>query len=311
MSDPAPYARPEPLVGWRADESGLRFGLFLGQGGKDWRRVLDEFQLAEELGYDHAWLVDHLTPTDGPASDPCLEAWTLLAALAVKTSRIRIGVLVCSNTFRHPALLLKEAATVDQLSGGRLILGLGTGWFEPEHRRYGIDLPPPGERVDRLEETVRIAHLLMSRDLTTFAGRYYQLEDAPLAPKPAQRPRIPVLVAAHRPRMLRIAAQYADMWDTFATRTGTATEGVSDEVADRIAALDAMCREVGRDPREIRRSTWTGGDVLGSDEQFTRFVHDHARLGFTDFTTGPAVRDRLRDVARRLIPRLREPATTP
>ena len=301
----------ERLPGWRADESGLRFGLFLGQGGKEWRQVADEFQLAEELGYDHAWLVDHLVSTDGPPSIPCLEAWTLLAALAVQTSRMRIGVLVCSNTFRHPALLLKQAATVDHLSGGRLILGLGTGWYEPEHRRYGIELPSPAERVDRLEEAVQIAHSLMSRDRTTFRGRHYRLQDAPLEPKPVQQPRIPILIAAHRPRMLRLAARYADMWDTFATVSGTATEGVSDEIPERVALVERELAAIGRDPRDLRRSTWTGGDALTSERRYRAFVAAHADLGFTDFTTGmPRDRRQLRAVAAGAIAEFRASASS-
>ena len=122
------------------------------------------------------------------------------------TSRIRIGVLVTSDTFRHPTLLLKEAVTVDHLSGGRLILGLGSGWNADEHRRYGIPLPAPGERVDRLAEAVELIDLLQRQDRTTFEGRYYQTIDAPLDPRPIQQPRIPLLIAAHRPRMLRLAA---------------------------------------------------------------------------------------------------------
>src|SRR5215207_8747771 len=207
--------------------------------------MLDDFTLAEELGFDHAWLVDHLLDTDGPPEHPCHEAWTLLAALAARTSRIRLGVLVSSNTFRHPAILLKEAVTVDHISGGRLVLGIGTGWHEDEHRRYGIDLPPPPERVDRFEEAVELISLLMAQEQTTFDGRHYQLHDAHLEPRPVQEPRIPLLIAAHRPRMLRITARYADQWDTFGVIPGAATEGVETDVADRIAALDAACREIG------------------------------------------------------------------
>ena len=151
-------------------QTNLRFGLFLSQARMDWDRVLDDFLEAEELGFDHAWLVDHLVDTDGGPDDGCLEAWTLLAAIAAKTKRIRLGVLVSSNTFRHPAILLKEAVTVDHISGGRLILGLGTGWHEDEHRRYGIDLPPAPERVDRFEEAVEVISLLMQQERTTFRG---------------------------------------------------------------------------------------------------------------------------------------------
>jgi len=286
----------------------LRFGLFLSQARKGWDEVLDEFLQAEELGFDHAWLVDHLVDTDGGPEDGCLEAWTLLAAIAARTKRIRLGVLVSSNTFRHPAILLKEAVTVDHISGGRLTLGIGTGWHEDEHRRYGIDLPPAPERVDRFEEAVELISLLMHQDRTTFHGRYYQLDDARLQPRPVQHPRIPILIAAHRPRMLRLAARYADQWDTFAVIPGAATEGVGSGIADRIASLDAACRAIGRDPAEIRRSTWATSEVLRSTDAYLGFVRRYASLGFTDFSTvrpEPSDADVLRRVATEVIPELR------
>jgi alkanesulfonate monooxygenase SsuD/methylene tetrahydromethanopterin reductase-like flavin-dependent oxidoreductase (luciferase family) len=285
-----------------------RFGLFMSQANKSWSRILDDFAMAEELGFDHAWLVDHLVDTDGPPENGCLEGWTLLAAIAARTSRIRLGILVSSNTFRNPALLLKEAVTVDHISNGRLILGIGTGWNVDEHRRYGIDLPEPGERVDRFEEAIRLISSLMGQERTTFAGRFYRLDDARLQPPPIQRPRIPILIAAHRPRMLRIAARYADQWDTFAAIPGTATEGVEAELAERIAGLDAACREIGRDPHEIRRSTWATNEVLRSVDAYVEFVRRHRRLGFTDFTTVlPAPGDGavLRSVAEEVIPGMR------
>ena len=265
------------------------------------------WQDAEGWGYDTMWLNDHVMQfgkEDGPAYD----AWTLLAALAEKTSRVRLGVLVTSNTFRHPAILLKEAVTVDHISRGRLILGIGTGWHQDEHRRYGIDLPPAPERVDRFEEAVELISLLMAQERTTYQGQYYQLDDARLVPPPVQRPRIPILIAAHRPRMLRIAARYADQWDTFGVIPGAATEGVETGLADRIAALDDACRTVGRDPADIRRSTWATSDALRSTDAYLDFVRRHQRLGFTDFSTvrpDPSDAGVLRRVATELIPELR------
>jgi alkanesulfonate monooxygenase SsuD/methylene tetrahydromethanopterin reductase-like flavin-dependent oxidoreductase (luciferase family) len=288
---------------------GPRFGLFLSQANKSLARVYDEFQMAEDLGFDHAWLVDHLVDTDGPPEHPCLEAWTLLAAIAARTKRIRLGVLVTSNTFRHPAVLLKEAVTVDHISGGRLILGLGSGWHDDEHRRYGIDLPEPAERVDRFAEAVEMISLLMSQPRTTFHGQHYRLDDAPLEPRPIQQPRIPILIAAHRPRMLRLAARFADQWDTFATLPGTATDGVSASIEERIRSLDDACREIGRDPAEIRRSTWARSAALESDEIYAGFVDRHRLLGFTDFSVvAPAAGAEavLRRVAEGVIPELRQ-----
>ncbi|MEO5884067.1 MAG: LLM class flavin-dependent oxidoreductase [Candidatus Limnocylindrales bacterium] len=287
---------------------GLRFGLFLSQASKSWDRVLDEFVMAETLGFDHAWLVDHLVDTDGAPEDGCLEGWTLLAALAARTTRIRLGVLVSSNTFRHPAILLKQAVTVDHISGGRVILGIGTGWHEDEHRRYGIDLPEPPERVDRFEEAVGMIASMMGQERTSFEGRHYRLDDARLQPPPIQSPRIPILIAAHRPRMLRIAARYADQWDTFAAMPGTATDGVDADLAERIATLDAACRAIGRDPLTIRRSLWTTRDALASTDAYLDFVRRHHALGFTDFTTvapAPADLPMLQTIATKVIPALR------
>ena len=291
------------------DTRPLRFGLFLSQADHSWEEVMEAFTIAEELGFDHAWLVDHLVDTDGPPESGCLEGWTLLAAIAARTHRIRLGLLVSSNTFRHPAVLLKQAVTVDHISAGRVILGMGTGWNEDEHRRYGIDLPPAPERVDRFEEAVEMITLLMSQERTTYHGRHYQLDDARLQPPPVQQPRIPLLIAAHRPRMLRIAARYADQWDSFAAMAGTATDGVEAELAERMAQLDAACRAIGRDPQEIRRSTWATRDVLDSTDAYLDYVRRHRALGFTDFSTvapGPGQMVTLRTIATEIIPALRE-----
>lgn len=285
----------------------LRFGLFLGQVGKDWGQVLESFQLAEELGFDHAWLVDHFVDTDGDLEKPCLEAWTLLAAVAARTSRIRIGTLVSGNTYRNPALLLKQAVTVDRISGGRLMLGVGSGWHEPEHRMYGFAFPPAAERVDRLEEALELMALLQGQERTTYEGSYYRLADAPFEPKPAQG-RIPLVIGAHRPRMLRLAARHADMWDTFPTIPKSATAGMRDEIADRVRAFDQLCREEGRDPAEVRRSTWTGGDVLHSEAAYQAYVDRYRPLGCTDFISGlpgPEHSGTVRRIAAELLPALR------
>ncbi|HEU0245210.1 MAG TPA: LLM class flavin-dependent oxidoreductase [Candidatus Limnocylindrales bacterium] len=285
-----------------------RFGLFMSQANKPWSQVLDEFQAADALGFDTAWLVDHLVDTDGPPEHPCLEAWTLLAALAASTSRIRLGVLVTSNTFRHPSILLKEAVTVDHVSGGRLILGLGTGWHEEEHRRYGLPLQPPPERVDRFAEAVEIAVRLQEEPRLTYHGRFYDLEDAVFEPRPVQSPHIPLLIAAHRPRMLRLAARWADQWDTFPELEGAATEGVASSLAERLRAFEDAVRDAGRDPATIRRSTWGLSDTVASDDAFESFVRRHLEAGFTDVCVvpGAAPLERLRRIAETIVPRLRE-----
>lgn len=298
------------------DRPPLRFGLFIGQAGKSWARLLDDVLEAEALGYDHAWLVDHLTPTDGPPERPCGEAWTLLAALAARTSAIELGVLVTNNLFRHPALLAKEAATVDEISGGRAILGLGSGWFEPEHRRFGFALPPAGERVARLAEAAIVVRGLLDRERVTFAGRFYRVEDAFLDPAPVARPgrpTMPLLIAAHRPRTLAIAARLADIWDTFPATPGAATEAVTEDLATQAARFDELARLAGRDSAAIRRSTWTGVHALASENRFRRWVDEMTGLGFTDLTTampGPGARDGLRRIASTVIPELRRAPVT-
>ncbi len=285
-----------------------RFGLFMSQANKPWTQVLDEFVMAEELGFDTAWLVDHLLDTDGPPEHPCLESWTLLAAIAARTSRIRIGVLVTSNTFRHPAILAKEAVTVDHISGGRVILGMGTGWHEGEHRRYGIDMPPAVERVDRLEEAVELVVRLMTEPRVTFEGRHYRTEDAVFEPRPVQQPRIPLLIAAHRPRMIRIAARWADQWDTFPELAGAATDGVTTSVEERMAAFEAGCTAAGRDPGAVRRSTWALPAAVASEAAYEAFARRQLELGFTDISVVPAgvPVDRLRRIAETVVPDLRQ-----
>ncbi|MFL5673771.1 MAG: LLM class flavin-dependent oxidoreductase [Chloroflexota bacterium] len=287
----------------------VRFGLFLSQAGRSWDENLARFREAEALGFDHAWLVDHLTPTDGDPGRPMHEAWTLLAAIAARTEQIRLGVLVTSNTFRHPSLLAKQAVTVDHVSEGRLILGLGAGWHVDEHRRYGLDLPPPAERVDRLEEAIEILTALMREQRTTYQGSHYRVEDAPLEPKPLQRTGIPLLIAAHRPRMIRLAARYADQWDTFPEIAGTATDGVTTTIGERVAAFDAACRDAGRDPATVRRSIWTeAAEHVTSEDGFESFVRSHRALGFTDFSIVPsddAPPGVLERIARERIPALR------
>ena len=152
------------------------------------RRVWLEADAVPAL--EHAWLFDHFSPIKGDLDGPCLEGWTLLSALAAQTSRLRIGMMVTGNTYRHPAVLANMAAAVDIISNGRLDLGLGAGWNEYEHSSMGIPLYPPGERIRRLGETCQILKLLFSQKTTTFEGKYYQLKEARCEPKPVQKPQL-------------------------------------------------------------------------------------------------------------------------
>src|SRR5919202_4366294 len=160
----------------------MRFGIVVDQN-LGWTQTVERWQLFERLGVDSIWDCDHLVQPSRPTG-PYFEAWTLVAALAACTERIRIGVLVSSNTFRHPALLAKQALTVDHISNGRLDVGLGAGWYEPEHGMFGVEFPPVAERVARYREAIEVVDRLLRNDTTTYTGRYYQLRDAPLRPRP-------------------------------------------------------------------------------------------------------------------------------
>ena len=221
----------------------IRFGLCTDQN-LPFPTLVERWQLFERLGFDSVWDCDHFNQPSRPTG-PYYEGWTLLAALAARTERIRVGVLVSCNTFRHPGLLAHEAMTVDHVSNGRLELGLGAGWYVPEHEQFGIPFPSPGELVSRFHEAVRIVDALLRDGVSTFAGKHYQLRDAHVRPLPVQRPRPPFTLGAHKSRMLRICAEFADGWNSF---------GTVEEMRGRNRILDEHCAAVGRDPTTIWRS---------------------------------------------------------
>lgn len=203
----------------------------------------------ERTGWDCIYFADHFMPYGpGPAArdGDMLECWSVIAALAAVVPRIRLAPLVTSVTYRHPAVLAKIAAAVDQVSHGRLTLGVGAGWQENEHAVYGIELGTVRERMDRFEEAVQVLRSLLSQARTTFAGQYFQLQDAPCEPAPVQD-RLPLLIGGGgERRTLRIAAQYADHWNSWTT---------PEQLAHKISVLRAHCEQVGRDPDEIHVST--------------------------------------------------------
>ncbi len=255
----------------------LRFGLVRNQN-LPWRTLVEHVRAFERLGFDSVWACDHFQRPSIPDA-PYLEGWTLLAGLATRTERIRVGLLVTSNSFRHPPLLAKQAATVDHISGGRLELGLGTGWFEPEHRRFGLPFPPPKELVGRFREAVELVDLLLRQDTTTYDGRYYQVREAPFRPRPVQHPRPPLTLGAHGPTMLRIVAAYADRWNSY---------GTVQEIQERNALLDEACAAIGRDPGSIVRSLygWSlklGTDPWSSPEAFLDIVGRYRDVGVSEF----------------------------
>ena len=225
----------------------MRFGLDVAQHQLEWPELLQRVKLAEDLGFDGAWVFDHFKPLYGDPSGPCLEGWTLLAGLAANTSRIRLGTLVTGITYRHPSILATEAVTVDQISNGRLELGLGAAWNEPEHREFGIPFPAIKERAERLEEGIEVMRTLMTRDGASFKGRHYQLDNATYRPRPIQQPHPPIWVGASGEQlMLPIVARQADAWHAF---------GSADSMARKSQLLDRLAEQAGRDPKRILRSS--------------------------------------------------------
>jgi F420-dependent oxidoreductase-like protein len=224
----------------------IRFGIKTAQMGGAYEAMRETWLEADALGFDTAWGHDHLlNQNDLAAAEE--EGWTLLAALLAQTRRIRGGLMVSANTFRHPALLAKMATTVDRISGGRLEVGLGAGWFAPEHEQYGLPLPPMGERMQRLEEACRILLALWTAPRATVEGRHYQVREAYHEPKPVQRPHPPLVIGGKGEKvLLRIAARYATEWNL--------ASGTPEEFRHKCQVLDEHCRAVGRDPAGIERS---------------------------------------------------------
>ncbi|HYJ13464.1 MAG TPA: LLM class F420-dependent oxidoreductase [Thermomicrobiales bacterium] len=196
---------------------------------------------------EHAWLFDHFAPIQGDLDGPCLEGWTTLAALAAETSRLRVGLMVTGNTYRHPAVLAKTAATLDVISHGRLDFGIGAGWNVYEHESMGIPLYPPGQRIRRFGEACEIFKRLFTEPTVTFDGKYYQLTDARCEPKPVQKPYPPFVIGGSGEQLtLRIVAQYADIWNY--------TGGSSEEFRHKVSVLRQHCEDVGRDFNDIQLS---------------------------------------------------------
>ena len=193
----------------------LNFGIKTAPQSTTYESMKKVWLEAESIpSIEHAWLFDHFMPIHGDITGPCLEGWSVLSAFAALTSRLRLGLMVTGNTYRHPTILANIAATVDVISGGRLDFGIGAGWNEAEHSAYGIPLYTPGERIRRLGEACEIIKRMWTETAPTFEGRYYQIKDAYCEPKPVQKPTPPFVIGGSGEKLtLRIVAQYADIWN--------------------------------------------------------------------------------------------------
>lgn len=227
----------------------LTFGIKTAPQQTTYAEILRVWQQVDENpAFDHAWLFDHYAPIFSDVAGPCLEGWTTLAALAAETRRIRIGLMVTGNTYRHPAVLASIAATVDIISNGRLDLGIGAGWNEYEHESMGIPLYPPGERIRRLDESCQIIKALFTQKVTNFDGRYYQLKEARREPKPVQQPHPPFVIGGSGEKLtLRVVAKHAAIWNY--------VNGPVAEFQRKVGILAQHCEAVGTDIEQIELST--------------------------------------------------------
>ena len=224
----------------------MRFGIFTSMGNQTWAGVLDLWKHLEATGWDIACVTDHFMPNTKEREGAMLEAWSTLSALSALVPRMRVGTIVLGNTYRHPAVVAKMGAQVDIITGGRLLLGLGAGWQQNEHEAYGIPFLTMRERLERLDEACEVIRSLWTQKRSTFKGRYYQLSDAPLDPKPVQSPHPELMIGGGGEKVtLRIVAKHADHWNVW---------GGPQVLARKGAILDEHCKAVGRDLKSIKRS---------------------------------------------------------
>ena len=286
----------------------MRFGAAVWVNRTSWPELREACLTAERAGWDSIWIDDHLLTDEGDPADPKLEGWATLSALAVLTDRVRLGLLVAANTFRNPGLTAKLATTVDHLSNGRLVLGLGGGWFEREHDAFGLDFGSGfGERLDRLDEAVGLIRRLLDGERVTHEGRFYTMHDALCTPLPVQ-PRLPILIGGSGPtKTLATTARYADLWNGYGSperiaatsevlRQRCAEAGRPFDAIERTVTLDAVVRDTPAETKAVWAETARIHDLDG------RVGSDGTERGLTIGGTAPEVAayvDRLQAVGVR------------
>jgi alkanesulfonate monooxygenase SsuD/methylene tetrahydromethanopterin reductase-like flavin-dependent oxidoreductase (luciferase family) len=295
----------------------LRFQV-LTLSNTSWDKVLERFQTVEALGFDIVAMADHFVNWANPSS-PWFDLWTQAAAAAAKTSRVRISTCVAQIPLRNPAMLARHALSVDHISNGRLELGLGLGLtIDPSYAMMGIPNWSNKERVARFTEYVEIVDRLLSNEVTSYKGEYYEVNETVLNPRPVQKPRPPIMIAAMGPVMLKKAAQYADIWNSLSFVEDF--EGQIAETRERIAKIDEHCAAIDRDPGSLRRSYLmfdpearkSGGMIkyYESEAIFSDMVEQVMELGITDIGLYYPERDEqlpmLERIATDVIPKLRQ-----
>ena len=295
----------------------ITIGVDVWQFGCGLDELREAWRLAEDGGFDNLWVCDHLLPfvPREEYQTGIFEAWSLLAAMAEATQRIRIGAMVSSNGFRHPGVLAKIGATVDHLSGGRLEFGIGAGGSSgpDEHVQLGLEFPPTAERIRRLGEACTVIKKLWTEDVADFDGRYYRLTGAIAQPKPVQRPYPPFWIGGDGERLtLRVVAEHADVWNAIGYNPTGRPGGGIPELAHKLAVLDRHCADVGREPSTIRRSVQV---MLGRQEDLEgvmRRIEDLVEVGFTRvvlLVPPPNPVPRVELAIRELLPHFRDDAT--
>ena len=240
-------------------DSGVTFGIAPQQLHAGYEELLAVWKLAEDLGYDCGWMPDHFLPIAGDQDGPYLEEWTTITALAIQTSRMRVGSLVLGNTFRNPGIVAKMGAALDIVTGGRLEMGLGAAWFEREHQMYGIPFPPVAQRIAMLGEALQVIRRLWTEPRVNFQGKYYTVTDAMCQPRPVQQPHPTLWVGGDGERLtLRVIARFADGWNSSVG---------AEEFGHKLEVLKRHCNVAERDPAEIQKSVCF---VLGIHEDGAR-----------------------------------------
>lgn len=268
---------------------GMKFGVFIAQVFP-WQDMVENALFAESLGFDSLWVADHFVNPYQPEVD-WFEGWTLLSGLAAKTSTIRLGTMVTHVVYRNPAVLARQAMTVDHISNGRLEIGIGSGGSRHCHEMTGVPVWKPRERTDRFIEAVEIVDSMLKQEVTTYEGHYYQVSEAQMHPAPVQRPRPPLVVATHGPITLRLAARYGDGWSHYWPGQDLTPEEALDVVRGRGNRLSELAEEFGRDLGSIKRSQavgYTDENPLVSMQALIDFVGRYGEIGIDEFIIGYA-----------------------